>query len=632
MSKRDVPVPHRRDTMASGGGSGPFERRWYPVQLEHIGSGVWRAPGARIIDRAGERRLPIGDDGFARAIRSSVLVDKTMLIADVLDSGYTCTLFCRPRRFGKTLNMTMLKAFFEASPEGDACGCPARDLFEGTEVWDAAGGRYRAHCGAYPVIHVSFNTVKSPDWPTALGAIRNLVVLEYQRHGYLASSAALSEDERAYFRRVSSGAPTEDELADSLQRLSILLRKHHGQGVVLLVDEYDAPVMTGYTNGYYQEVTSFLKRWLTGALKDGGAALAFACLTGVQRISKESVFSDLNNLMVSTPLSADFDERYGFTEAEVEALATYLGQDTCMDEARRWYDGYRFGSVDAYNPWSVLNYLNRGCVPGVYWVNTSSNDVVGQAVACANEATLSEVYDLLEPGGLVLASLDLGVVFPDVGVRENALWSMLYLAGYLTTDVTESPDDDRARRPLRIPNQEIRHLFRREVIERFTRSAGGERRLGELHRGLCRGDSRLVEEELARIARDSASSFDLVSENACHLLVLGLCFGIAGYGDPRSNREAGHGRFDIQIEPVSVRPGSLDAVGALAERPRITIELKHQAGADEARLGALAQEALDQIARLGYDEAPLPDAASGRMRWGVAFSGKRVAARCECVG
>ena len=161
------------------------------------------------------------------------------------------------------------------------------------------------------------------------------------------------------------------------------------------------------------------------------------------------MFSDLNNLMVSTPLSTDFDERYGFTEAEVEALATYLGQDAHMDEARRWYDGYRFGSVDVYNPWSVLNYLNRGCAPGVYWANTSSNDVVGRAVSRANETTLSEVYDLLEPGGCVLASFDPGVVFPDVGVRESALWSMLYLAGYLTTDVTESPDDDRARRPLR---------------------------------------------------------------------------------------------------------------------------------------------------------------------------------------
>lgn len=184
------------------------------MKLEHIGNGVWRAPGARIIDRAGEHRLPIGDDGFVRAIRGSVLVDRMMLIADVLDSGYTCTLFCRPRRFGKTLNMTMLKAFFEVSPECDAGGCSSERLFEGTEVWDASGGRYRAHCVACPVIQVSFITVKSLDWPTALGAIRNLVVLEYQRHGHLATSVALSDDERAHFRRVSSGAPSEDELAD----------------------------------------------------------------------------------------------------------------------------------------------------------------------------------------------------------------------------------------------------------------------------------------------------------------------------------------------------------------------------------------------------------------------------------
>ncbi len=608
------------------------------VQLTCVSEGVWQAPGARIIDRTGEKRLPVGDDGFTSAMGRSTLVDKTMLVADVLSSDGKCILFCRPRRFGKTLNITMLKAFFEL-PAGRFAREQMTDLFVGTEIWDADGGRYRAHQGAYPVVHISFNTVKCLDWRASYGAIHTLVEMEYARHDYLKTSEALNVEEQSYFQRVAAGEADDADFGDSLMRLVRFLRAHHDRPVVLLVDEYDAPVMAGYTHGYYHEVVGFLKRWLTGALKDGGAALAFACLTGVQRISKESIFSDLNNLKVSTSLSADFDERYGFTDAEVAALSTYLGKAVHLAEARAWYDGYRFGRVDVYNPWSVINYLSSGCRPGVYWVNTSSNDVVAEAVRTADEDTLAQLYGLLEPGGYVISALDLGVVFPDIGVRKDALWSMLYLAGYLTTDLTEDPDDNLARRPLRIPNREIARLFRNEIIGRFTQIAGSDRRMDLFWGALCRGDAPALQNDLIRMVRDSASMFDLVSENSCHLFLLGLCFGIAGYADPRSNREAGYGRYDIRLEPIEVRPGSLAAFGALPERPRVTIELKFMAAADaeragdalDERLGALAGEALDQIEAKGYDADALPPVAAGRLRWGIAFGGKHVAALCKRV-
>lgn len=610
-----------------------------PPVLESLGNGVWCAPGARIIDRTGRKMLPIGRDGFVPAAQGSVVVDKTMLIADVLDSGYAVTLFCRPRRFGKTLNMTMMRAFFEMPNPSDPASGDCVPLFEGTEIWEAEDGRYRASQGAYPVVYASFNTVKKLDWETAYAAIRNVIAAEYGRHAYLAESPALDEVERRLFTAMREGAASDGDYRDSLAILCRFLYKHHGQQVVLLVDEYDAPVMAGYTNGYYREVVDFLKGWLTGALKDGGAALAFACLTGVQRIAKESIFSDLNNLAVSTPLTTRFDERYGFTDTEVSALAVYLGYPGCMDEARSWYDGYRFGAVDVYNPWSVLNYFDQGCAPDVYWGNTSSNSVVGDAVAHAGSSTLGKLYELLEPGGTVSASLELGCVFPDVGVREGALWSMLYLAGYLTTDLTALPNDNRLRRPLRVPNKEVSRLFRSEIIERFTREAGGDERLVALHEALVAGDAAALSEELTAVMETSPSVRDLVSENSVHMLLTGLLFGVAGYGNPISNRESGRGYYDLRLEPLNLVPGDPEGYYAAAIRPLITVEVKFLKSAEASdnpaiccelneRLDVLAYEALQQIAEKGYDDGPLPAGAQGRLRWGVAFCGKRVRAAC----
>lgn len=280
----------------------------------------------------------------------------------------------------------------------------------------------------------------------------------------------LSEDERDLVAQIIANKESDSEAARSLFTLCRLLRQHHGRGVVVLIDEYDAPVMAAYTNGYYHETVDFLKGLLTGALKDGGEALAFACLTGVQRISKESIFSDLNNLRVSTSLSSVSDERYGFSDQEVSALTSYCGYGGADNaaKARAWYDGYRFGSEDVYNPWSVLNYIDAKCHPGVFWTNTSSNEVVGEAIRTADEQGLRELLTLLEPGGVIWAPLDLSVVFPDVGMKSDALWSMLYLAGYLTSDDTDDPEDTLKLRPLRIPNVEISNVFRTQIIDRFA--------------------------------------------------------------------------------------------------------------------------------------------------------------------
>lgn len=575
--------------------------------------GVFRMGNVRVLDLSGSRTLPLGNSDFRSAVRDSVVVDKSLLVADLFRSGSKATLFCRPRRFGKSLNLSMLHCYFEMAPADSPAEAPENDVFASMAIWDEDAGAFRKHHRAYPVIHLSFNNTKAQTWYEGRRSIEENIVGEYLRHGYLAESTALSQEERALFSRIA-GSHGEDELpTNSLLLLSRLLFQHHGQRTVILIDEYDAPVMSASANHYYREAVTFMKMWLTGALKDN-SALAFAVLTGVQRISKESIFSDLNNLDVNTSLNVLSDERYGFTGDEITALAAYLDASAAIDEVRAWYDGYRFGNVDVYNPWSVVNYFQKGCVADVYWGNTSSNSVLGDLVRRRDAATEQKLYALMEPGGVVREPLNLSVVFPDESeVAPGALWSMLYLAGYLTTNDIETPNNTRIRRALRIPNAEIRELYRTEIIERFSSIAGSRDRLFAFHEALTAGDAAAVAHELENILLYSASFFDLASENSYHMLVLGLLFGMEGYQDPLSNRESGRGRFDICVLPQAGQ-----------ERPTIILELKFAKKADRNALESLARSALEQI----EDKAYVPQTTQGHdplLRYGIAASGKTVA-------
>lgn len=595
------------------------------TNVGRCGNGVFCHGGARILDLSGDRRLPIGDDGFERVASRSLFIDKSLLIADVLRGNSLATLFCRPRRFGKTLGMTMLKSFLELPPDGVS----RAPLFEGLTIWDAEGGRYRVEQGIRPVIYISLNDVKKATWEQAYEAIAGKIAAEYERHGYLASSDALSPAQRSHFERIRALQGSRNDVESSLRLLCSYLQAHHGRGVVVLIDEYDAPVMAAHERGYYREGVDFLKGWLTGAIKDGGAALDFACLTGVQRVAKESIFSDLNNLTVDTALDRHFDERFGFTEEEVAALAEYLGHPHRYEEVKAWYDGYRFGDVDIYNPWSVLNYFGNYCEPGVYWANTATNTVVGDAVKSSDNDTLCDVFALMQPGGQVCKPLDMGVVFSESGERGNALWSLLYLAGYLTTDDVANPSNRRIRRNLRLPNREVAEVFRTEIVERFEREAGGQERLDAFHRALVCGDVGALQTELSRILMISASCRDLISENSYHMLVMGLLFGVPGYGDPVSNREEGRGYFDLRLEADPDFPCVPSGRESL---PVITLELKVMKAMGnenpDTRLEILANEALEQIEDRAYDER----AGGERLRYGIAFCGKEVSVVSQLLG
>jgi hypothetical protein len=414
-----------------------------------------------------------------------------------------------------------------------------------------------------------------------------------------------------------AGEPAPGDLASSLRFLTELLHRHHGREAVVLIDEYDAPITSALALGAYKEAVAFVRPFLSGALKTNDS-LACGVLTGVQRVSKESIFSGLNSVDVSTPLNQESDERFGFTQAEVGALAGYLGHPESVPVLKEWYDGYRFGNADIYNPWSVLSFFAKGRVAQPYWTNTSGNSILGEALASPDADVRARMVDLLEPGATVDAPVDPNVAYGELSSRPGGVWSVLYMSGYLTTDDTGGPATMRRRRPLRVPNREVLEAYRDEVAGRAV-AAAGESNRDRLCLALEEGDEKGVVEALDEIARNSASVYDLTCEGDWHMLVLGLLIDMAGYASVRSNREAGYGRFDVQALPKE----------ASLQTPVLTLEFKFEKDAGEDRLASLTREALAQIESRAYDAEY---ANAPRVRWGIACAGKHVAAACERPG
>lgn len=584
-------------------------------------NGSATATGApHIVDNAGRKMLPIGVESFEDVVESGVYVDKTLLVRDLLSKvPGSVTLFCRPRRFGKSLAMRMLQCFFEAPVEGYVDN--RRHLFENLSVWNA-GEEYRAEQGAHPVIYLSLGSVHGATWDESRDLIAQLVAAEYVRHAYLYEHDGLLAFERPFFERLASASASPVELASSLTRLAAQLKRFHGSKTVILIDEYDRPITEGHLNGYRDEAARFMRTWLTDALK-GTVNLRLACLTGVQRVSKESIFSDLNNLTVDTPLDSAYNEAFGFTEAEAEALAAYLGRSDGIPEMKRWYDGYSFGPSRIYNPISTLCYLRDG-VAQPYWTNTSGNAVVTRIFQRADLQTDADLRGLAE-GSTVIEPLNMQVVFGEIDSDTTAIWSQLYLAGYLTTDDVEKPNNATLPRRLRLPNLEVRELFGGEFLDRANRLAVGSR-LGNLHKALLAGNVSRFQDVLGRIVEESASFRDLSGEAACHMLLMGMLYEVPGYRYPVSNRESGLGVSDILLEPRPENAGRL---------PAIAIEVKRARSASGGDLGPdeLAAHARDvALAQAVARDYGAGLTGRGRTLWGVSFSGKRVACAKAEVG
>ncbi len=557
---------------------------------------------ARVVDRLGIGSLPIGIESFADVARNFVYVDKTLLAAELIDRRGV-TLFCRPRRFGKSTALRMLQCFFEAPVDDWIESDPS--LFDGLAISEGEE-RHLAQQGAHPVIYLGLNSCGGDTWEAMRASVARIVADEFGRHGYLAESPRVSSVDRRAFERVWSEEGSEEDLQGSLARLARLLARHHRSQVVILIDEYDKIVTEGHLHGYRDEATGFLKRWLTGALK-GTVDLYLAALTGVQRVSKESIFSDLNNFTVDTALDHRYREAFGFTAEEVAALAARVGRANRVGELAAWYDGYDFGGEAAYNPWSVLNYLDKGCVAQPYWTNTSSNEVVRRLIARADESTNASLTALAE-GGAVTEPLDLSVVFGQIDSDTSAIWSQLYLAGYLTTHDVAEPYNARLPRSLVVPNLEVRGLFRGELLDRAQAAGGGRRALASLHAALASGDAEAAGRELERALLDTVSYYDLLSENSCHMWLLSLLYGMDGYRFPHSNREVGRGRPDVVVEPDAAHE---------AELPAMVLEAKFVADATGDQLRAAAEAALsDQALPKRYAHGL---AGAGALLWAVAF-------------
>ncbi len=565
-----------------------------------------------IVDRSGRRQLPVGIESFEDVLRRFAYVDKSLAVRDLVDRGGV-TLYCRPRRFGKSTFLRMLQCFFEAPAEGWVPD--RRGLFDGLAIAEGGDPWYLGHNCAHPVIYLNLASCGSETLEGTMRLISRVVGREYARHAYLAESPRLLGFEKARFERVASGSLEAGDLSSSLADLSTLLARHHGAQTVILIDEYDTPVNDAHLGGFRREVLDFYRSWLSDALK-GTVDLYCAALTGVLRVSQESIFSELNNVRIDTTLDVDHAEAIGFTAEEAGALAAHVGRGDASEMAA-WYDGYRFGGTDVYNPWSVLNYLQSG-VAQPYWTNTSRNGIVVDLVRRAGEEQTVELAELAA-GGSVEKSLDLRTVFDDLASSPEAVWAQLYQAGYVTTEDTGTPNDSRMARRLHVPNLEVRELYSDELLARATRLAGSGERLRALHRAVSDADAQATQGALRRILLDSASHHDLTREADYHVLLLALLYAVDGYGPATSDRESGDGRADVLLEPLPAEAGRL---------PAHAMELKvdRSAETDEALLACAKDVALAQARRLSYGHGL---AGAGLVRWGIAFCGKCVAVVCE---
>ena len=554
-------------------------------------------------------KLPVGIDNFEKIRQNGFYyVDKTSLIEQLFSNWGEVNLFTRPRRFGKTLNMSMLKYFFEIGTD--------RSLFDGLHIC-ANEKICSEHMGKYPVIFLSLKNAEGLNFDTAKYQMVELIAREAERFPFLAKDTNLSDRDREKYRVLTAFADghyqmSDDVLYGSLQTLSELLYKHFNQKTVILIDEYDVPLDKAFQHGYYREMVALIRALFGRALKTN-EALAFAVLTGCLRVSKESIFTGLNNFKILSITDSRFDEQFGFTDKEVQKLLADYHLEARFSETKEWYDGYRFGNVDVYCPWDVINHIDRikddpNARPEAYWINTSGNDLVKRFVDKANRTTRNEIEQLIA-GNAIEKMLRLDLTYDEIDNSIENLWSVLFTTGYLTqTGMTE---DGEYR--LVIPNREIREVFKLQIQEWFKKSIfSNTEQLTAFWKAFEEGNTDGVEMYLNRIMSNSISVFDIKTgeekkEISYHNLLVGILTGNADWL-VKSNVEAGEGFADIIVETEDPNAG-------------IVVELKYTKDYDEMEQACRA--ALDQINDRRYQEYLLNDGRKDITLYGIAFCKKR---------
>lgn len=550
---------------------------------------------------AKNKSLPIGVSDFKLATTGYYYVDKTLMIRDFLDKKPMVSLFTRPRRFGKTLNMDMLRVFFEKTNEDTSV------YFKDKQIWQC-GDYYTKHQGQYPVIFLTFKDVKSMTWEETFQKIRRLISLEFIRHNELETSSVLTAYEKEQYHLLAGDSGDEVDCQMGLQLLSLLLHKHYGRECIIIIDEYDTPIQQGHTCNFYPEIVNFMRNFFSGGLKDN-PHLAFGFLTGILRVAKESIFSGMNNLKTYSILDDGYSSYFGFTEKEVKDMLRYYGKDDKYNELSEWYDGYRFGNTEIFNPWSVINYISDNCFPKAFWQSTGSNEIIGEIIQTATPEITKNLYKLL-CGEKIAAYIDTGVIYPEVQNNPYSIYSFLLVAGYLKVANIYPQSDGNFMCDVAIPNKEITFVYEKEVLNRTNQNSLAI----SISQAIFSKDTQKLQALLEDFMVKSISSIDGANEGFYHGMMLGLCAILGNRYKIRSNRESGLGRFDIQLMPLT------------KGMPGFIFEFKHTKD-EHTDLSALADSALQQIEAKKYDTELRDNGVNSIISIGIAFRGKSAVVR-----
>ncbi len=559
------------------------------------------------------RPLPIGISDFAEMIEKEFYyIDKTLMIRDLLDHKAKVTLFTRPRRFGKTLNMSMLKYFFEddRDPRGNK-----RDwsrLFAGLNIM-AAGEKYLAQMGQYPVIYLTFKDAKKESFDESYRQLVKVIAEEFRNHDFIFESIE-SDQQRENYKAIACEKAERIEYQNAILFLSKCLETYYGKKPVVLIDEYDVPLENAFSRGFYNKMIDFIRSLFESGLKDN-TSLGFAVLTGCLRVSKESIFTGMNNLSIVSIRNAKFDEYFGFRVDEVQQLCHYYNMDDAYRTVQEWYDGYTFGQTDIYNPWSVIQYIddvraNTDWLPMAYWANTSSNSIVRTLIDHSDDDGRMQIEELLA-GGTIRVQIHEDITYGEIYDSSDNLWNFMYCTGYFRK-ISEWMEGSSIYAELAIPNREVHYIFEEKVQNWFRERIKG-RDMTPFYTAFASKDCAALEDQLNDIFEETISYMDQ-NEYYYHGMVAGLLTGIKGFGI-RSNREGGKGRSDLFVRPVR------------RSREAFVIEFKVAKDIDD--MESMADEALRQIAEKQYDAELRNDGYKYVSCYGIAFCGKECVVHCR---
>lgn len=550
------------------------------------------------------KAIPIGYEDFKELIqRELYYVDKTLMIKDLVDLGGKVNLFTRPRRFGKTLNLSMIRRFFE--DERDREGNPVDNghLFDGLAISDA-GETYTSMQQQHPVIKLSLKSAKQRDYDMAYLMLKKEIVSEFDRHAYILQGDSLNQEEQQNFRKIMAGKNGDGLYYDAIRTLSQYLKKYHGKNAVILIDEYDVPLENAYFRGFYDEMIDFIRSLFESALKTNDS-LEFGIVTGCLRISRESIFTGLNNLFIQSLRGNGFGEAFGFTQGEVDAMLGYYGLEEKREEMKDWYDGYLIDGIEIYNPWSVLNYvkkadLNPKALPEAYWANTSSNDIIRELVEDADKETREEMERLIN-GETIEKPIHEEITYGDIHQSMDNLWNFLFFTGYMK-NCGERLDDTIIYMKMCIPNLEIKSIYKQVVLNWFDRKIRATK-LDSLYNAILQEDCGAFGQAVTEQLQDTISFFDY-AENYYHGFLAGLLKGMPGYRVV-SNRESGYGRADLILREEKFMGKA------------IILELKI---ADKfSDMKEKCREALQQIETKSYEQELLEEGCQEIVKYGICF-------------